>query len=256
MAEKTDITKETPPELIEQDIARTRERMTGTVGEIEERLTARHIKEQAKDSIRETTSDKVNKMKNAASKIGQNISQSAKESSTTVINAVKSNPLPVAMISAGVAWLMFSRTRGPQAFADRGSQLKEQAGELTEKARAKVGELSGQIRGSGSEYAAKVSESAGRFGSTARERASAAASRLDQMIDENPLGVSLWALAIGALFGFSIPESRKEKEMMGSASGTLFAKAKETAQRTIQKAQHAAERAVQTAGEEFKKSAA
>lgn len=256
MAEETDITKDTPPGVIEQDIARTREQMSGTVGKIEERLSSSHIKEQAKESIRQTTSNKVNKMKNAASRMGQSIGQSAKESGTNVVNAVKSNPIPVAMISAGVAWLMFSRTGGPQAIAERSAGLKEQAGELTEKARSKAGDLSGQIRETGSEYAAKVSESAGRFAGTARERASMAMSRFEQMIDENPLGVTLWSVAIGALLGLSIPESRKEKEMMGSASETLLARAKETAQRTIQKAQHAAERAVQTAGEEFKKSAA
>lgn len=256
MAEKTDITGDTPPELIEKDIARTREQMTGTVGEIQERLSARHLKQEAKDSIRETTADKVNKMKNAATRMRQSMSQTAKESGTTVINAVKSNPVPVAMISAGVAWLMFSRTRGPQAIAERGSLFKEQAGELTEKAKGRVGEFSSQIRESGSEYASKASRSAGRFRSTAGERASAAATRLEHMIDQNPLGIALWALAIGGLLGFSIPESRKEKEMMGSASESLLARARESAQQTIQKAKHAAERAVQTAGEEFKKSAA
>jgi gas vesicle protein len=256
MVEKTDITGDTPPEVIEKDIARTRQEMSGTVGEIGERLSAVHLKEQAMDTIRETTTDKVNKMKNTASRIGQNISHTAKESTSTMINAVKNNPVPLAMISAGVAWLMFSRTRGPQALAGRSSALKEQAGELSGKARSKVEELSGQIRESGSEYASKASETAERFRSTARDRASAASTRLQDMIEKNPLGVTLWALVLGALAGFAIPESRKEHEVLGPASESLLSRARETAQRTFQKAQHAAERAAQTAGEEFKKSAA
>jgi uncharacterized protein YjbJ (UPF0337 family) len=127
---------------------------------------------------------------------------------------------------------------------------------LTGKAQAKISELSGQARETGSELAGKAKESAGKVRRVAWERAQNVQSRFGHMVENNPLGILLGALALGTVAGFLIPESGKEQEMMGSASESILSKAKQSAQRTIQKAQHAAERAVETAEQEFKKSAA
>lgn len=249
MAEKTDITSETPPEQIRQDIARTREEMSSTVDEIQERLSPQHLKEHARESIRESAADKMNRMKAAASRIGRNFGRSAKQQGSTVADAVGSNPVPIAMIGAGIAWFLFSRTRTARTISEQGSSLKEQA-------RARAGEVSGQVREAGSGLAGRASRSAEQIGSSAREQARSAGSRFRQLVERNPLSVAVWGFGIGALLGFSIPESRKEQEMMGSASETLLTRAKETAQKTLQKAQHAAESAAHAAGEELKKSAA
>ncbi len=246
MAQKTNITKDTPPEMIEQDIARTREEMSGTVNEIQERLSPTHLKEAAKGKIRETVRD-------ATSRIGI----TARDAGSSILNVVKTYPVPVAMIGIGVTWLIFTRSSAGngEIMEESTSALREKAGDITEKAQAKAEEWSGQVREKGSALAGRVKESAQRIGRTARESAWGAKDRIQQLIDDNPLGISLAAFGIGALMGFTIPESRKEVEMMGSASESLLSRAKETAQKTIQKAQHAAEKAVHTAEEEFKKTA-
>lgn len=246
MAEKTNITKDTPPEMIAQDIARTREEMSGTVNEIQERLSPAHLKEEAKGKIRETVRD-------AASRIGN----TARDTGSSVLNVVKTYPVPIAMIGIGVTWLIFTRSSAGngEIMEESASAVREKAGAVTDKAKAKAEEWSGQVRGKGSELAGRAKESAQRIGRTARESAWGAKNRVQRFIDDNPLGISLAAFGTGALIGLAIPESRKEVKMMGSASESLLSRAKETAQKTIQKAQHAAEKAVHTAEEEFKKTA-
>ncbi len=257
MAEKTDIRRDVPPDALARDIEQTRQEMTGTVSEIQDRLTPGHLKEHAKESIQESTANRVTKMKNAASRMGQSVSQTARDTGSTVADVIRSNPVPIIMISAGISWLMFNRSRGNSGLlSQKASELSGKAGELTGKAQEKMGEMSSQAKEAGSEFASRASESAGRISRAAQERTKAATSSMQQMVHDNPLGVTLASFGIGALIGLLIPETRQEMEAMGPASETLLTRAKEAAQKTFQKAEHAAERAVQTAQEEFKKEAA
>lgn len=255
MAEKTNITRDMPPGSIQQDIARTRHDMSGTVEQIKERLTPSHVGEHAKENIRETAAEGMSRIKSAASRMGGAISTSAKDTGSTVLDAVRNNPVPLAMIGAGIAWLMVNRSTAASGLAERGSALKEKAGEMTGKAQETLESVSGQMQEKGSRLAGKAWDSAGRFGRSARDQARTTTTRAQELVRENPLGTLLAVFGIGAMAGFLIPQTRKEVEIMGSASESMLARAKDTAQRTFQKAQHAAEQAVHTAEEEFKKSA-
>ncbi len=254
MAEKTNIrvTPESPPGTIEQDIARTRQEMSGTVNEIQERLSPRHIKDEAKEKIRAST---VDRMRNAANRFGD----AAQNAGSTAIDAIRSNPIPIVMIGAGIAWLLFSRTRtGEEAgsmIAQTGSTARAKAGELSGKAQAKLEEISDTARETGAQFAGRAKESASRISRTVQERATDATGWFQKMVQNNPLGMTIALMGVGALVGFLIPESRKEQEVMGSASESLLSRARESAQKAIHKVQHAAERAVESAGEEFRKTA-
>jgi ElaB/YqjD/DUF883 family membrane-anchored ribosome-binding protein len=244
MAEKMNISGETPPETIEEDIARTRREMSGTVSAIQEKISPGHLKEEVKEKI-------MTQVKNTALTIGK----TAKDAGSAALDTVKANPLPIAMIAVGVAWLLFNRTRKGRYVAERGSAIKERAGELGERVQSKVGELSGRFRETGSELADRARQSARNISASAQEQARVARNRFQDMVEDNPLGTAFAAFAIGAAIGFIIPETGKEAELMGPASASLLEKAKETAKRTLQKVQHAAESAVQTAEAEFKKTA-
>lgn len=247
MAEKTNITRDVPPEAIEQDIARTRQEMSGTVDAIQEKLSPGHIKSEAREKLRASTVDRV---KGAASRVGR----TARDTGSTIADVVKSNPVPLAMIGAGIAWLVLNRTRG-DVISETASNVASRAGDLSGQAQARAGELAGQVREAGSEFAGRATQSAWRMRRAARERAQAAGGRLQDTIQDNPLSMLLAAFGIGALIGFLIPETRREQQLMGSASDALLSRAKETAQRAMHRAQHAAERAVQSAEEDFKKTA-
>jgi hypothetical protein len=91
----------TSPEQIRQDIRRTRRDMDETVDALEERLRPRHLIDDVLDLFRSSGGD-------AASSATETVRQTG----SRVIEKLKQNPMPAALIGAGVAWLMFE-DRGP-----------------------------------------------------------------------------------------------------------------------------------------------
>ena len=96
------VTKETPSDVIERDIASTRKEISGTLNDIRERFSVNHFKEEAKDKIRE-------KARQAMSSV-RTMSLAAQES---VINAknrgqqiIHDNPVAVSMAALGVGALI------------------------------------------------------------------------------------------------------------------------------------------------------
>lgn len=223
MAEKTNITRQAPRNIIEEDIVHTRQELGETVNAIQEKISPARLKEEATGRIRSRVRERTSRIR-----------ETAKEAGSTVVSRMKTNPVPFAMVSVGAAWLLFSRMSGNgQLMAEGGARVREK----------------------GSRFAGKARQSVSRFRGAAQERTVGAKNRFRQMVHENPLGMFFSALAVGAAFGLAIPESRKERDIMGSASDSLLTRAKETAQKTIEKAQHAAEKAVQAAETEFRKTA-
>lgn len=254
MAERKNINTETPPEEIQADIVETRHEISGTVGAIREKLSPGRMKSEAKQRLREST---IGRMKTAASRL----SGRAKETGSTILDTVKSDPVPLALLGVGISWFLINRARRAgngssieyhEAPAVSGSEVGGAAEEISGNVRARAQQFASQAKDKASELAGKSREAAERFTQFARERASGASSRIQDMIQEHPLTAVSVALGIGAAIGLALPVTRKEQGMMGSASGSLMQKARHTARETMQKAQHAVERGIETAKQEFK----
>src|SRR5262250_3326715 len=85
------------PERIERQIAETRNNMTGTLTELERRLSARQITTDVFDALREAM-------------VGTG------EGSKDMIDLVRKNPIPAALIGIGLGWMIFgATTRRPHA---------------------------------------------------------------------------------------------------------------------------------------------
>jgi hypothetical protein len=82
---------------IERDIDETRNRMDRTVDELEERLQPKHLLDDILAMFRSSGGETSEEMKHHMTSAGK-----------TVMRKVKKNPVPVALIGAGVAWLMFA----------------------------------------------------------------------------------------------------------------------------------------------------
>jgi hypothetical protein len=87
MADRKIISKDAPPDVIEQDIARTRGEMSNTIDEIQERLSARHWKGVIRETIRE-------KMDRAAAG-GRELADRARESARTFGRAARERSLDI-----------------------------------------------------------------------------------------------------------------------------------------------------------------
>jgi ElaB/YqjD/DUF883 family membrane-anchored ribosome-binding protein len=97
-----DATDET--EAIRGDIEDTRANMSSTIDAIQEKLSPQRLTEQAKDAVRDATVGRVQDM-------ASNITDTAKETSSTLMDTIRENPLPAALVGIGVGWLFLSARR-------------------------------------------------------------------------------------------------------------------------------------------------
>ena len=127
---------------IERDVERTRANVAGTLDELRDRLNPSQlvdgVMDQARDYIRGS----------GGTEFAQNLGQ-----------AVRDNPLPVALIGAGIAWLLLSGGKG---------------GSSTASTHAGTGQrlLTGPTHGDDTSSGGSVTETATRLAGTARARVS------------------------------------------------------------------------------------
>lgn len=177
---------------IEMGIHRTSERMGQNLEAIGEKFRPERIKQRAKAAV---------------SRKGANLFRTAKE-----------NPVPTAIVALGLALLFKARSKDSDAtrrwsgddvdFEDTGHGLKEKTQELAGNAKEKV-----------SHAAEQVSEKAKRTGNT-----------LQRFFESNPLIASAGVVVLGAAIGALIPETEKEKQIMGQARDQIVDRAKGVAQ--------------------------
>ena len=173
---------------IRSEIDETRAGMSRTVEALAERLTPARLKEQAgdlKDSAvskaKEGVGERV-KHANAAvrdatvGKVGHmahDVRETAMGAGTSVLQSVKQNPIPTAMIALGLGWLFINR-QGDGRIARAGAVVRERGGHLMEGAHEAVEtaghKMSDAAHGAG-ERVEELSERARQTGADLSERA-------------------------------------------------------------------------------------
>lgn len=89
------------PDEIMADIRRTRAEMSVLAGEVRTRYAPDKLKAQAREQVRDVSTERAKHMAEIAS-------MKAKEYGRSMMDGVKSNPIPVALTAAGIGWLMWS----------------------------------------------------------------------------------------------------------------------------------------------------
>lgn len=98
--------------MIRAEIVETRERMGDTLDEIGERLNPHVVTERVKDGIRDATIGRVENMaRSAADTMG--------EARSTMMDTIRDNPIPTAMVAVGLGWLFWNGRRASSADSDR-----------------------------------------------------------------------------------------------------------------------------------------
>jgi hypothetical protein len=192
------------PEQILTDIYRTRDELERTLVAIEHRLTPGQLVDQGLDYLRHS----------GANEFVHNLGGAAKQ-----------NPLPVALVGIGLAWLM---ALGRQPAQNYGSSMSS--------SRLQEGVTSVREKASGAVQSASESMH------SMRERAR---NGLDLLLHEQPLALGAIGLAIGAVLGAAAPRTRQEERLMGEASRELAEKAKELGSQQLDKAQQAVKQAAE-----------
>jgi len=100
-------------EQIIAEIEVTRTEMSGTIDEIGHRLNPQVVAEQAKEQLREATVGRVER-------IVQDAGETAQQTSNTIIDTIRQNPVPAALAAVGIGWLAL-RMRDQQVSQQHGN---------------------------------------------------------------------------------------------------------------------------------------
>ena len=223
------------PEQIMTEIDRTRGELERTLSAIEHRLTPGQLVDQGVDYLRHS----------GANEFVHNLGGAAKQ-----------NPLPVALVGIGLAWLMALGRQPAQNYGSSmsGSRLQEGMGSMRDKASEAMHSASETLASTKERISGNVTsmrERASQVGYTAREQWQRARGGLDYLVHEQPLALGAIGLALGAVLGAAAPRTRREEELMGEASRDLIEKAKQMGSEQLEKTEQTLKRAAGNAGQEF-----
>jgi hypothetical protein len=221
---------------LEREAENTRAQLAQTLAELRERITPGQLVDQAVDYAKDS----------GGGMFVRNLGRQ-----TTA------NPLPVALIGAGVAWLMLAN-RGPSTTA---ASINRAAQTAIDRAQRSMRETGEQIKESDQNASTRAEETAHGAGARASAAASsvgdtaasasgfgrrtADASRdLLQFCKSQPLVLAGLGMALGAIIGALIPPTDTEDALMGEKSDQLKDQARDIAEDQIRRAESTAESAV------------
>jgi ElaB/YqjD/DUF883 family membrane-anchored ribosome-binding protein len=241
-ATEAGITGDPEIDALVDDIAGTRNEMTGTVEEIGDRLDPRHVLAQARENVRDATIGKVESMATTATEVVNNAGQAAQDAGTGVVDTIRRNPLPAAMIGIGLTWLLMSNrsSRTWETVDDRTYDTTYRAGyaggSVTDRVGQAAGETVGQVQEKAGQLAEQVQTKASQVPDVARQVQDGAT----RVAQDNPLAVGAIALAVGTAIGMALPATKSEREVMGQARDSLIGRAEDVASEAMTKVEESA----------------
>ena len=232
------------PDEIEDEIARTRADMDVTLDAIQRKLSPGELVDQAMSYVKQNGGG---------------------EMMAGVGNLVRDNPIPVALIGAGLAWLLYSASRpdheideshevGPQAGLGQGAYGTAYASADDVDSRSNGGAAARAADALGGAYGAVASRGR-RLGDYARGGWEHTRDGYGSLAAERPLMLGAIGFAAGAALGLLIPATRSENEMLGDYRDQLFEQAQVAGREQVQKAQSVANEAWRAAKETAKEEA-
>ena len=257
---------ETVPDTaaIRADIRDTRERLGETLEQIGERLNPQRLTQQVQHTIRDATIGRVEHMaRHAADRVT--------ETSNSVVDTIRENPIPAAMIGVGLGWLLLNRRRPEPrydrtyearygaaypgaygtAYGSTGGYTSREETSTLDRARGAAGDLGHTVRDAAGDVVERTQHAAADLADRTQHVAADVAmqtrrqtQRLEDRFQEQPLALGAATLALGLAAGMSLPVSDREVQLMGDARDRVVDRVREVAEETRDKVQHVATRVV------------
>ncbi len=275
---------------IRSGIEQTRSHLSATIDALQDKLDPTRIAEQVKDQIRGKATEAFDTAKTAvkdatigrAEKIMSSVSEAVtdmteragtavSESSSSVVQYIRENPVPIALLGLGLGLLAMKKRRMEPSYRSEkrlapstANRAKDFASGIADSAGAVGANVADTARGAAERATSAVGsavstvgEAASRLADTTRQKyhdvrdqaqhgAQVTGERLQRTLQENPLGLGMAALAAGALVGLTLPSTRLEGEYLGEARDRLVGQAKSVAQDVVEKVQRVTEEAGET----------
>jgi len=235
---------------IREEIAQTRDEMSETIEAIQDRLKPSTVVANATERVKNATTEKVRQMANTAG------SAADRAMHNSIVDTVRENPWPVAMIGIGAAWLwMKGRDSGQYStgrYAYGDDDTTRDAYRFENDWRTRSGPTrtmysSGEYADNAGYYetaderTSSVGEYVNSVGSSARRTSRQAQNSFNRVLRENPLALGAAATIVGAAIGMTLPESDVENEWMGDARDNVIDRAKQMAGDAAERVGSAAE---------------
>jgi hypothetical protein len=262
------------------DIELTRAEMSSTIDAIQDRLDPEVLSEQAKDTAHDVTDYAIREAKVAAREITDHAIEQAREavqeitgqartamrdatvgkvetmarSATdtagnwrqTIVETIKTNPMPAALVGLGVGWMFLNRPSEStnELSYDYGNRpytppiagrAQQGVDRVTGQAQHTASEAVQNVQGTASQVMEQVEETGGQVVDQVQAQASRAQSFLSRQLDENPLLVGAVAAALGGVLAGTIRPTPREDQMLGPARDRVMGSARELTQETAQK---------------------
>lgn len=257
-------------ERLVEDIDETRDEMTVTVEEIGDRLDPKSIVEGAKDSVKAATVGKVEDMANTAEAMATEATETVREVGDSLVETIKRNPVPAAMVGVGIGWLLMSgrSSQGRNGYAPRGASWRGAYGVRAGDAFASGYDPSGggsdplhdaqqRVGSMASDAQHKVDEAMSQVGRVtddvtyqARTMADDLAATASDMYRSNPLAMGAIAVAVGTAVGLALPATSLERRTLGEPAREALSRAGEVAGDTLEQVEDHARQMEEEAREE------
>jgi len=287
------------------DIELTRTEMTSTIEAIQDKLDPEVLSEQAKDTAHDVTDYAIREAKEAAREITEHAITQAREAVRDVtgqaklalreatvgkvesmartatdtaggwrqgvIETIKANPMPAALVGLGVGWMLLNRPDGTTHRSDglamnygyrdttypTGSTIASSgqggSADVATRVQDTAGAALDQVQGAAGDAMAQVQETGGQVIDQVQEQAVRAQSFLQRQLDQNPLIVGAVAMAIGGVLASTVRSTSREDQLLGKARDRVMQVAQDVADETVDKVSKVVDQAHSAAAEEAQK---
>ena len=245
------------PEQIQRDIRQTRTEMSETLDAIRDKFSPGELLDQA-----------LSYFKSSNSGDGTGVGEAASQWASNLGDTIKQNPVPVALIGAGLAWLMMGGSRRTGSPGSRphlydaydapvydaydapvstthGAQehsggLKERAGEMASGVQERMNAAGERVSGMAASARERVGDTADRLRHQARWQGGRTQETFNYLRDEQPLVLGALGFALGAALGAGLPPTQREDELMGETRDQVVQRAQELGEEQLDKAKQVA----------------
>jgi ElaB/YqjD/DUF883 family membrane-anchored ribosome-binding protein len=201
------------PEQIEADIHQRRAEMDETIHELSERLNPRRLIDSLFGMFR-------------GGKRGGRPGEAVRDAGSNVAGFVREHSVPLTIIGAGVAWLIYEQAKGTQRSAR--AALPSQrggTGEMLQRGREGLRHAGERVRQKAEHIGEHLRETAEHMGERVHHGYERSHDALSDTVRESPIAVGVGALAAGVLVGLLLPITRREQQSMGVAGGETWRQA-------------------------------
>jgi len=263
-------------ETIRSEIDTTRHRMDETIDALGRRLKGRHLIDEALHLFRKQQENgNMTKFKNK-------ISDSADTAYHSVVDTIKAHPVPIALVGAGVGWLIYERSRATSEARDSAAskfrsvppydddfapdpipgqsvpssgimpEARSRADRFAEEAKSSAYGAMDTVKSKAAEATERLRETGYEAKEKARQLYEQGRDRVASAVEEHPFQSGMIFFAVGMVAGLLIPTPRRISEQVKPKARELSQRAREKAQDLMDRGSHVVESAAQAAKDEAK----